>query len=74
MPDPTPAPTEPLLLDVKAAAKALSVSPRTIAELTKLGKLPHVRLQRRVLYPVDRIREYVNSITKGGSNDTAPAV
>jgi excisionase family DNA binding protein len=66
VPETKPNSDEPLLLDVKAAAKTLSVSPRTIAELTKLGKLPHVRLQRRVLYPVDRIREYIASITKGG--------
>jgi excisionase family DNA binding protein len=57
---------EPLLLDVKATAVALSVSTRTVAEMTRRGLLPHVRLRRRVLYPLDRVREYIASITKGG--------
>ncbi len=73
MAEPTSTNPGQLLLDVNAMARALSVSPRTVAELTRLGKLPHVRLQRRVLYPLDRVRDYIASITKGGPGHDASA-
>jgi excisionase family DNA binding protein len=57
---------EPLLVPVRDAARLLSVSPRTLHELTRTGQVPHVRIQRRVLYPVDKLREYIVSITTGG--------
>jgi hypothetical protein len=58
---------EPLLVAVPDAARMLCVSPRTLHDLTRAGKVPHVRLQRRVLYPVDRLRQYIASITQGGT-------
>lgn len=58
----TTAPTsEPpcLLLDAKRAAKALSVSPRTLWTLTKGGQIPAVRLGRRVLYDPEDLQAFI---------------
>jgi len=59
-------PLDPILVPVTEAARLLCISPRTLHELTRTGQVPHVRIQRRVLYPLDRLREYIASITEGG--------
>ena len=58
---------EPLLLDVRAAARLLGVSPRTLFTLTRQG-LPHVRIGRRVFYPLDKLREWVARKTQTNEN------
>jgi excisionase family DNA binding protein len=58
---------EPLLVNAREAARLLGISPRTLHDLTQTGRVPHVRLQRRVLYPLDRLRQYIATITSGGT-------
>lgn len=50
----------PLALDVREAAHALRVSERTLRTLVARGQVPHVRLGRRVVFPVDSLREYLS--------------
>ncbi len=57
----------PLLLGVDDVAKLLNVSARTVWTLTESGELPHLRIGRRVLYPVDALRRWAEARTQGGS-------
>jgi DNA binding domain, excisionase family len=50
----------PLGVSVKDAAKALSISERTLWQLTKDGKIPSVRAGKRVVYSVDALKAFVN--------------
>lgn len=59
---------EPLLLSVDEAARLLNVASRTVWTLTKSGTLPHVRIGRRVLYPVDALRRWTIEQTNGGAS------
>ena len=45
----TETPVEPRLLTTDAAARALSVSPRTIMRMADRGDLPTVRIERRLV-------------------------
>lgn len=49
-----------IALNQREAAEALGISPRFLFELTKTGKVPHVRLGGRVLYPVRDLEEFVS--------------
>ena len=65
----------PILLSLKDAARALAVSDRSLWEWTKAGKVPHVRLGRRVLYSPDDLRRWVEGQRRGpnvASVDAAP--
>jgi len=57
-PEPGAAEDEPVLLDARAAAKVLSISPRQVARLTEAGELPHVRIGRLVRYRVDALKAW----------------
>lgn len=50
---------KPLLVDTHVAAKALSISERTLWQLTKDGEIPVVRIGRSVRYPLDDLRAFV---------------
>ncbi|MGA2797776.1 MAG: helix-turn-helix domain-containing protein [Thermoguttaceae bacterium] len=50
---------EKLLLDPRAAAKVLSVSPRTLWSLTYNGEIQAVKIGRLVRYPIEALREFV---------------
>jgi hypothetical protein len=52
---------EPLLVNAVRAAELLSISPRTLASLTKRGVIPHRRLSCRVLYSPVELREWIAS-------------
>lgn len=41
------------------AAHALGISERYLAELTKVGIIPHVRIGRAVLYPVGPLEKWL---------------
>jgi len=59
----------PLALRPREAAKAIGISERTLWTLTKRGQVPHLRLGRSVLYPVDLLREYLRrQSTPGGTS------
>ena len=54
--------TDKLLMSMIEAAKALSVSPRTLWSRTEpRGPIPVVRIGARTLYPVDRLRQWIDS-------------
>jgi excisionase family DNA binding protein len=43
----------------REAAKALGISERLLWEWTDRGVVPHVRLGKAILYPVDSLREWL---------------
>ena len=53
-------PTIPrLLLDTPAAAQALSISPRTLWQLTKDGEIPCIRIGRSVRYSIHDLEAWI---------------
>ena len=59
---PTPlADTAPpcLALRPKDAAKALGIGERLLWSRTNCGEIPHVRIGRALVYPVDLLRDYL---------------
>ena len=63
-------PLEPiprLALTVEEAALALSLSPRTVQQLVADGKLPAVKVGRRVLLPVAGLERWLTENSAGGS-------
>jgi len=52
---------ERLLLSAQEAAKALGVSQRTLwGQTVPRGTIPFVRVGGRVLYPIDRLRRWID--------------
>ncbi len=75
MRDCAPTPKHPrsvpaLALDLPAAARALSLSPRTVAELSAAGDLPSRRVGRRRLFLPAELREWLETLPKGSENET----
>jgi len=73
-------PITPMLLETKAAipklamrpreaAKAIGLSERTLWTLTNQGKIPHIRLGRAVLYPVDTLCEWLAEGSRIGGGE-----
>ena len=54
-----------LALRPKQAAKALGIGERLLWSKTNIGEIPHVRIGRAVIYPIDLLREYLNEQAKG---------
>jgi len=58
-----PAQNEPetpcLSMRPREAAKALGISERLLWEWTDRGKVPHIRLGKAILYPVDSLRDWL---------------
>jgi hypothetical protein len=55
---------EKLLLSAREAAKALSISARTLWSMTApRGPIPCLRLNSRVLYPVDGLKKWIDEQT-----------
>ncbi len=52
--------SERLAVNAKEAAALLGVSQRLLWTWTNAGQIPHVRLGRRVLYPVDELRRWLS--------------
>lgn len=46
--------------NAREAANALGVSERTLWTETKAGRVPHTKLGKRTLYPVDALRRHMN--------------
>lgn len=67
--------TEPqtpcLAMRPREAAKALGISERLLWEWTNKGVVPHVRLGKVILYPVDSLREWLKeqAHTAGNSDE-----
>ncbi|GMU83702.1 MAG: hypothetical protein AMXMBFR47_35720 [Planctomycetota bacterium] len=52
-------PAPPLALRPKDAAKVLGISPRLLWSLTNRNEIPHVRLGRALLYPINELRQWL---------------
>ena len=53
-----------ILVDRKVAAKLLSLSERSVWDLTDRGELPFVKYGRAVRYPVQGLRDWVKKRTE----------
>jgi excisionase family DNA binding protein len=51
-----------LLVNVVELSGMLGVSERTVWSMVKRGELPYVRLGKRVLFPVDEVRECIKGL------------
>jgi predicted DNA-binding transcriptional regulator AlpA len=56
MPDADP---PPLALSAPEAATALGIGERLLWSETNAGKIPHVRIGRRVVYPIKQLQAYL---------------
>ncbi len=54
-----------LALRPKEAAKALGLGARKLWELTNRGLIPHVRLDKAILYPVEAINKWLSEQSAG---------
>lgn len=53
-----------LLLTVRQAAEALAISERKLWSLTKCGKLPHIKIGTKTLYPVETLQQWIHENTR----------
>lgn len=51
---------ETLLWNGRQTAKAMDISERTLWQLTKDGKIPHVRIGKLVKYDPSAVREWIS--------------
>jgi hypothetical protein len=71
-PEQLPEPIERIGVSVRIAAEMLGVSERTMWILEKQKKVRAVRLDRRVLFSVQSLRDFVNGKSEHADNvDTA---
>ena len=61
-----PPPT--LAVRATAAAQMLGISERLLATQTKNGDIPHVRVGRAVVYPVDGLRDWLAKNSRPGKD------
>lgn len=59
----------PLAFRPREAAKALGIGERLLWDLTKRNEVPHARIGRAVVYPVDGLRAWLTAKAKGGAGD-----
>ena len=65
MTDKTHTPALPLAVRSKEAAELLSISQRKLWSLTNAGEIPHVKVGRATVYPVDALREWLAAKLNG---------
>ena len=53
-----------LAMRPREAAKALGISARLLWEHTDRGAIPHIRLGKAILYPVDSLRDWLKRQAK----------
>jgi excisionase family DNA binding protein len=56
---------EKLSLRPRQAAKAIGVSERTLWTWTHNGEVPHIRMGKAILYPVDALRRWLEALVNG---------
>jgi excisionase family DNA binding protein len=61
--------SEPLTLGIREAARLLSISHWSVRRWIRLGKLPAVKLGRRVLVEVAALQRLIDSNRVGGDQD-----
>lgn len=59
---------ERLLLSAAQASAMLGISKRLLWTLTNASRIPHVRIGRRVAYPVADLKAWVAARTIGGAS------
>lgn len=59
---------DPIAVTVQEAAQMLGVSKPTVYSMIHGEGLPHIKLNRRTLIPIERLREWVNERAGGGVN------
>jgi len=62
----------PLALHADDAARAIGISPRKLWELTNRRMIPHLRIGRRLLYPIAELQGWLAEQAakgKGASRD-----
>jgi len=62
-----------LAMRPREAAKALGISERLLWDWTNRGEIPHIRIGKAILYPVDVLRRWLDGQAATGkevSNDT----
>lgn len=57
-----------LAMRPREAAKALGISERLLWDWTNKGVVPHVRLGKAILYPVDSLREWLKKQAQTAGN------
>ncbi len=57
-----------LALRPKETAAALGISERLLWSKTNAGEIPHCRIGRAIVYPVDLLREWLAQQAKGGNH------
>ncbi len=55
-----------LALRPKEVCQALGIGERLLWSMTNANQIPHVRMSKAVLYPTDRLREWLAAKAKGG--------
>lgn len=55
-----------LALRPREAARVLGISERLLWSLTNRGEIPHLKLGRATLYPVDQLQEWLRERAKKG--------
>ena len=60
-----------LALRPKETARALGIGERLLWSLTNRGEIPHVRLGKAIVYPIDELRRYLaeQAQRKGGNRE-----
>jgi excisionase family DNA binding protein len=56
---------EPLAVDLREAGRLLSISPRTVRRQILQGRLPVLRIGRRILIPLDSLRNLLRERRDG---------
>lgn len=60
---------QPLAVRAAQAARILGIGERLLWSLTNQGEIPHVRIGRAIVYPVDALRDWLRerAARKGGT-------
>ena len=56
-----------LAMRPRKAAKALGISARLLWDHTERGAIPHIRLGKAILYPVDSLRDWLKRQAQKGT-------
>jgi len=63
-------PGQRLAVGADEAAALMGVSGRFLRQLAERGEIPHVRLGRRVLFPLPELRRWLSDATRNDPGDT----
>ena len=63
---PKPGDSPRLALRPKEAAKALGIGERLLWSMTNRNEVPHVKLGRATLYPIDLLKDWLAKQAEGG--------